>query len=323
MIYHTLQRQLRVKFNHTRYAFGHALQTLRHEWGSNMVNVFVLAITLLLPLMGYVLLEQAKAFGSHLQGDPEMSVFLKLGTRQADIPPLIKKIEKLPHIERVEHITPEAALQKMQNNQQIGEVVNTLPTNPLPHALVLHLSAGLLKTQPLQADPQQAQAEVIVKQLVDDLRNMPLVDTVHIDTAWITRLEQLILTLKTAISLLSIVLIVSASTVIFNIVRLHIAEQHEEAETLALLGATTHFIRLPHYLFGGLMGGLAMIIALGLLQLLTLPFEHVFMQLTNLYGVSATWQTLPISFLCTLIVCSVCGGLFSAWIATRIHLKIK
>ncbi len=115
---------------------------------------------------------------------------------------------------------------------------------PLPDAFVLETGSSAAELEKLE--PQ--------------LKALPKVSYVQLDSAWVRRLESLLQIGRTAVLILATLLAAGLVAVTFNTIRLQILTQKDEIEVSKLIGATDAFIRRPFFYLGlvqGAMGGLA------------------------------------------------------------------
>ncbi|MGH8588407.1 MAG: cell division protein FtsX, partial [Gammaproteobacteria bacterium] len=101
--------------------------------------------------------------------------------------------------------------------------------------------------------------------LAHELRALPAVAHVQVDTAWARRLGALAGTARLAIALLAALLAFGLVAITFNTIRLQILTQRAEIEISKLIGATDAFIRRPFFYLGALQGLAGGILGLAIL----------------------------------------------------------
>jgi cell division transport system permease protein len=117
-----------------------------------------------------------------------------------------------------------------------------------------------------------------------ELKALPKVAHVQLDSAWVKRLETLVALGRTAVSILTVLLAFGLVAVTFNTIRLQILTQKDEIILSKLIGATDAFIRRPFYYLGltqGMLGGLA---ALAMVYVCMLILNMGILELAQLYG---------------------------------------
>ena len=294
-----------------RFAFGSALSTIRKSPGSFLFNVLVVALALTLPFAGITLLDNVKPLSEQLSVDPEISLFMREDASRADAEALAPQVRNILSGSRAEvaFVPREQALASLKERSGLGDVLDTLGDNPLPDSYVMKLdgfaSAG-------------AAAEVDI--ITEQLRALPGVDTVQVDSSWVKRLAALLGILRLALLLLAVTLGIVVIAVVFNTIRLQVLTQKEEISVAKLLGATNDFIHRPFYYTGALLGLASGAVALGVVALALNPLNKAIAQFAQLYG--SNFQLLPLGGLeiAGLLAISAGLGLIGALLSVRRHL---
>jgi cell division transport system permease protein len=210
-----------------------------------VLNVLAVGIALSLPLGGYLILQNLGALAEHIGAEPQISVFFAMDAEKADIDRVAAELKSASGIRAARFVPRDDALRAIQRSDDLGDVVATLKSNPLPDAFVVDLIPGTA-----------GEAERIAATLKD----MPKVARVQFDAAWARRVEGILRLGRLAVGLLAAMLAVGLVAVTFNAVRMQILTRHAEIEVAALIGATDATIRRPFLYQGamlGLLGGLA------------------------------------------------------------------
>ncbi len=282
--------------------------TLRHMLltpNVSLLNILIIGIALSLPVGGYVLLKSVQTISSQIAGSPQVSVFLASGTGADEIAHIGDKLRQHPGIQRIEFVSRDAALKKLQQSTGLADVIGGLSQNPLPDAFVVYPKGG---------DAAALEA------LRDDLKTWPHFEHVQLDSAWVRKLEALLNFGRMAVAILAALLSFALIAITFNTIRLQILTRREEIEVAKLIGATDSFIRRPFLYFGlvqGLLGGIAAwLLVAASLQLL----NHQVGALTQLYASNFSLRHLsPVDSL-TLLGFSAYLGWLGAWFSVSQHL---
>jgi cell division transport system permease protein len=281
-------------------AFADAFRHLRRAPGSFGLNVLVVAIALALPFAGLTLLENIRPVSGQLAVEPEISIFLGADVPRARATAVaidIRRImQQLGAPARLEFIPREQALSALKDRSGLSDAITALGENPLPDSYVLRL-AGFENT---------AQASRI-DTLATQLKALPGVEYVQVDSAWVKRLAALVHILQLALAFLGITLGLVVVAVVFNTIRLQVMTQHEEIAVSRLFGATDAFIRRPFYYTGALLGLAAGAVALGLVALSLVPFNTAIAEFARLYA--SEFRLLPLSPGMTLALLGTSAGL--------------
>lgn len=292
-----------------RFALGAALSTIRKGPGSFLFNVLVVAFALMLPFAGITLLDNVRPLSEQLSVDPEISVFMKLEATREDaaaLQPRIKALAAAGGKADLDFIPREQALAAMKSGSGLGDVIDTLGENPLPDSFRLRLDGSSAAGQ--------------VDALTEQLRALPGVDVVQVDSAWIKRLAAMLAILHLALLLLALTLGVVVIAVVFNTIRLQVLTQKEEISVSKLLGATDNFIHRPFYYTGGLLGLCAGVVALGAVALSLRPLNGAIADFAKLYA--SEFQLVPLGVLETTGVLAISAGLglIGAMLSVQRHL---
>ena len=299
-------------FRQHRYALAAALGHLRRSPGSFLFNIIVVAIALALPFTGVTLLDNVRPMSEQLSVDPEISVFLKQDTPREQAEGLAVQLRQtLPDKQaKIIFTSREKALDSMKEKSGLADVLTTLGENPLPDSYVLKLDAFRL-----------AQSGGDVDQLAEQIRALPGVDTVQVDSAWVKRLAALLNILHLGLLLLAFTLGTVVVAVIFNTIRLQVMTQREEILVSKLIGATDSFIHRPFYYTGALLGLCAGGLALGVVSLALRPLNTAIAEFARLYA--SEFQLAPLQPLAMggLLALSAGLGLIAAVLSVQRHLS--
>jgi cell division transport system permease protein len=292
------------------YAFKSALSHLRLSPGNFIFNVLVVAIALALPIAGLTIIENVRPVSAQLSIEPEISIFLTPSTPRNEATGMslsIKQILKSANISaKLSFITKDKALAAMEETSSLAEVLATLGGNPLPDAYVLSLA---------NSDAGRVDA------LVQQLKTLPNVDVVQVDSAWVKRLSALVHVLQVALLFLAISLGGVVVVVVFNATRLQVLSHQAEISVTRLLGATNSFIHKPYYYTGALLGSLAGCVALALIAISLQPLNQAIAEFAKLYASEFHLTPLGILPSTALLALSTLLGLCGAYLSVRRQLS--
>jgi cell division transport system permease protein len=194
----------------------------------------------------------------------------------------------------------------MRAGQGLGEVLDALPKNPFPDALVI--------------TPRDERPEAM-ERLAAELRKLPRVEHVQLDSAWVQRLDALLRLGRTAIVLLASLLGVGLMAITFNAIRLQVLTSRAEIEVSRLLGATDAFIRRPFYYFGALQGLAGGLVAWSAVLIAALLLRGPVADLAALYGIEFALHILPLADSVVLFGLAALLGWAGAWLSLTRHLR--
>ncbi|MFL6710994.1 MAG: permease-like cell division protein FtsX [Massilia sp.] len=294
-----------------RFAFGAALGNLRKAPGSFLFNVIVVAIALALPFIGLTLLDNVRPVSEQLSVDPEISLFMTAAStrEQAEaLAPQLRTVLK-NYKARISFVPREQALASLKDKSGLSDVLGTLGENPLPDGYVMKLDG--FKSA---ADASRIDA------LAEQLRALPNVDTVQVDSAWVKRLAALLGVLRLVLLLLAVTLGMVVIAVVFNTIRLQVLTQKDEIAVSKLIGATDVFIHRPFYYTGALLGLAAGAVALGAVALALRPLNVAIAEFARLYASEFQLLALPPLGVAALLAVSAGLGLVGAVLSVQRHL---
>jgi cell division transport system permease protein len=298
-------------FRQHRYAMGAALGHMFKAPGSFLFNVIVVAIALTLPFAGLTLLENVRPMSQQLSVDPEISLFVTPATSREDakaLEPAIHAILK-DNKARLTFLPREAALATLKDKSGLSDVIDTLGDNPLPDGYVMKLESYSNATDAGAIDA-----------IAGQLRALPGVDTVQVDSAWVKRLAALLGVLRLALLLLAATLGMVVIAVVFNTIRLQVLTQRDEIAVSKLIGATDNFIHRPFYYTGVMLGLCAGGVALGAVALALRPLNTAIAEFARLYA--SEFQLVPLHPFAIggLLAISAGLGLVGALLSVQRHL---
>lgn len=298
-------------FRQHRFALGAALSTVRKAPGSFLFNVLVIAVALTLPFAGITLLENVRPMSEQLSVDPEVSLFVKPEATREEAQAIAPQLRQIlaDSNATITFIPRERALEDLKARSGLSDALDTLGDNPLPDSYVMKL-AGSSNT----ADAARIDA------VVEQLHQLPHVDTVQVDSAWVKRLAALMDVLRLALLLLAVTLGVVVIAVVFNTIRLQVLTQREEIAVSKLLGATDNFIHRPFYYTGALFGLCAGALALAGVALALRPLNAAIAEFARLYASEFQLAFLGPLELAALLAISAGLGLIGAMLSVQRHL---
>jgi cell division transport system permease protein len=302
---------MNIWFRQHRFALGAAMAHLRKAPGSFLFNVLVVAVALALPFAGVTLLDNVKPLSEQLSVDPEISLFLAADASRADAEALAPRLRQILRGSRarVDFVPRENALASLKETSGLTDVIETLGDNPLPDSYVMKLEG-------FASGADAAHVDAVAEQM----RALPGVDTVQVDSAWVKRLAALLGVLRLALLLLAVTLGVVVIAVVFNTIRLQVLTQKEEIAVSKLLGATDNFIHRPFYYTGALLGLCSGAVALGAVALALRPLNTAIGEFARLYASEFQLAALPPLGVAALLAISAGLGLAGAMLSVQRHL---
>jgi cell division transport system permease protein len=285
-----------------------SLGRLAEQRTASVMTMAVIGIALALPASLFLLVANLQSLSGHWDDSIELSLYLAPGQPESRARELADQVGGWPEVESVELITAGEALAQFREGSGLGDAVDALDTNPLPH---------LVTVRPARAHDDADAVEA----LAERLRALPEADIVQADADWVRRLFAMLQIARRLAGLAAVLLAVGVLVIVGNTIRLDIQNRRDEIEVMKLVGGTDGFIRRPLLYSGfwyGLGGGLAalLIVQLGLLALVG-PVER----LAGLYGSGFRPMGLGATGALALVLLGAALGWLGSWISATRHLR--
>jgi cell division transport system permease protein len=284
-----------------------ALGRLVRQPFASLMTVLVIAVTLALPAAMHLVIKNAQSISGNWDNALDFSVYLKSSVGLEDARRLAELVGRRADVAQVTLVSAQEALQEFKTTSGFGSALDHLPTNPLPHTLVVR--------------PSGANTEQSMILLHEELGNLPEADLVQVDTEWVQRFHAILDILRRSIGIAAALLGMAIVVIIGNTIRLDIQNRRDEIEVTKLIGASNAFVRRP-FLYSGLWYGLAG----GLLALLLVGYgiyalEPPVRRLTGLYN--SAWSILELDLRESLIIIGIgiLLGLAGSWLAAARHMR--
>jgi len=223
-------------------------------WRNGLMSLAATAtVVLMLALLAglIILLTGLDATLDYVQQEVQVVAYVKDSATAQDISGLEASLQRMPQVTQVNFVSKDQAYRDfLARHPDEADVIESLPTNPLPASLQINLR-----------DPND------YLDVAGYLNGQPAVDRVM-------NIQQTVDQLVTVIGILriggTVILIVVGLIVLFTIVntiRLAVVARADEIEIMRLVGASDAFIRWPFIFEGAFVGLLGAAITIGLLFL--------------------------------------------------------
>jgi cell division transport system permease protein len=263
---------------------------LRQLFWTHMLTAGTMAMTLFV-FGGFMLLETnlqglLKGWGDQIQ----IIGYLKNGLAAHEIQTLVKRVEAMPEVQRVRHISQEQAWRDFQSalGHQSG-LLDGLPREILPASVEI-----LLK--PAQRDGP------VVAQLADRLKQENGIASVEYPQEWVERLGLAVLAVEWIKWILGGVLFLATFFIVGSTVKLAVLARKDEVEIMQLVGASEALIQAPFVIEGMIQGLAAATISIGGLWLVYVLIQNELPSMGGLLGALGELQFLNLNSLALLLV---------------------
>lgn len=250
---------------------------------ANLLTILVIGIALALPACLQVMVANARSATGDLSNAVDISVYLKRSVSEQQAREVAEKLRQRRDVARVQFVPADAALAEFREFSGFGAALDALSENPLPHAITVRPGPDYL-------------APSHIESLAADLKQLPEIDLVQLDTAWVQRLQAILDAVRRGIVVAAALLAIGVMVIVGNTIRLDIQNRRDEIEVTKLVGGSDAFVRRP-FLYSGVWYGLGGgIVALMIVTLTILVLSGPIQRVTGLYGsdfrlTGLGWQT--------------------------------
>ena len=296
-----------MKFLHQhKDAFLLACRRLAASPVNTLLSLLVIGVALALPAGGQMLLANAHKLARSTTPTPQVSLFMDVAAERTAAEAVGAQLAKRTDVGHYRFVPREETLARMRKSEGLGDVIDALQRNPFPDAYVI--------------DPADGRPEAM-EALAAELRKLPKVEHVQLDSAWVRRLDALLNLARNGVALLAALLGLGLVAVTFNTIRLQVVTRRDEVEVSRLLGATDAYIRRPFHYFGLLQGLLGGVIAWAMVWLATLWLARPIGELAQLYGLAFSLQPLGRADSLALLLLAAGLGWLGASLSLRQYLR--
>lgn len=266
-------------------------------------TTLIIAVTILLPMLLFIVVKSAEKISGTWEGRPQISVFLQHDVSDNEAQLIYQEIQLHPTVALAEFVSAEQALEEFRllaDSATLEQELDFIGGNPLPPSIVL---------MPTDDASNQAQLD----QLQDQLLKIEGIESIRLDLEWTQRFSAIVHVIVRVGTLLSSLLAVALILIVGNTIKLLIHNRRDEIEITKLVGGTDTFVRRPFLYYGALFGfmgaSIALIFAFVAGVLIAEPISH----LSSLYQS----QTLLYRLNLTEVVVILSVGTLLGWISAR------
>ena len=209
----------------------------------------IVSISLVLFMLGLlgILILNSKKLSDHVRENIGFSIIMNEGVKEARIMELKKNLDASEFVKYTEYITPEEAAEELQ--EDLGEdFLGFLGYNPLLPSIDLRLNAEYANIDSLR---------VIEAELLENTD----IKEVYYQESLVEMINANVRRIGIFILVFSVLLLIMATALISNTIRLSVYSKRFLIRTMQLVGATKGFIRMPFILTGILHGLIAAVFA--------------------------------------------------------------
>ncbi|MHB8439514.1 MAG: cell division protein FtsX [Acidimicrobiales bacterium] len=223
-----------------------ARETASNLWRNRLMTVaavLTVAVSLFLVGSAFLMRQGVQHATTQWQRGVNVLVFLNPGTNMDQVHSVKHELVQLPYVQSCAYYSQQ---------YDYTEAVRLLPADE-SQALTLDTTPSSLRC--VLQNPNEAQA------VVQQFRGNPVVASVNYPGQAIHSMEEWTRWLQIGFLVLAVILLLSASVLILNTIRLAIFARRREVSVMKLVGATNWFIRVPFMTEGLVQGAFGALVA--------------------------------------------------------------
>jgi len=285
-----------------------ALGRLSQHKLATFLTTLVIGIALALPACLHLLIANAQTATGNWNRAVDMSVYFKMPTSADEARRVAERLRQRRDVAQVDLVTADDALKEFRRESGFGAAIDALTSNPLPHALVVRPKGEYATATHLE-------------ELAGDIRALPSVELVQLDTAWVNRLQAILDAVRRGIVLTAAFLALGVMAIVGNTIRLDIQNRRAEIEITKLVGGSNAFVRRP-FLYSGVWYGIGgAVIAWLLTAIVVGVLRDPVSRIAGLYGSGFQIQGLAPQPTLILLAAGIVLGWLGSYIAASRHLR--
>jgi cell division transport system permease protein len=272
---------------------------------ATLLTVLVIGIALALPACLSVMVQNVREASGGWSNALDVSVYMKQSASLDDAKSVAERVRKRRDVAEVTLVPADKALAEFRRSSGFGEALDALKDNPLPHALIVRPA-------------EEFRDSGHVATLTAELKLLPGVDIVQLDTEWVSRFNGILDVVRRVVFLAAGLFALGILVIVGNTIRLDIENRRGEIEVTKLVGGSDAFVRRP-FLYNGVWYGLGGgVIAWLIVALVVIVLADPVRRIAGLYGSGFALHGLnAVSSLVLVAGGAVLGWLGSFIVATR------
>ena len=289
------------------FYFSEALRSLSTNKATSFAAVIAMLVALMIVGITAAGFSWARSKGEQVQQDAGIvKVFLTETVSDQEVNALRMDLEDNANVESVEFVSKADALKRAKKLfEESPGVIENLPGNPFPASLDAKLK-----------DPTKMDA------VAKAMEGQPGVDDVGTGGEKAERAINVIQIVTVALFAIGIGILVAATVLVANTIRLSIYSRRREIEVMKLVGASNGFVRMPFMIEGFLCGVFASVLATIAVFASIKVLGNAFSGLVESDGIGNATGDVPVAFIALgLFGLGIALGMFGSASSMRKYLK--
>lgn len=294
----------------TQYILRSVWQDLLKRKFSTFLTVLVIAVSLTIPTVSYLLWKNTSQAAAEFYPEPELTVYLHKNLAEHDVNSVVERIRQFENdkIDSLNYISRQQSLDEFRTWSGFGNALDILDDNPLPAVVILKPKKNFTSPENMLS-------------LRDGLQKIKGVQEVRLDNGWLEKLTALTQLIARVAITCTLLMLVAVFLVISNSVRSDVSNSRASIGVMQLLGATDYFIARPFIYTGMLYGLLGSLLAMLFSAMTISYFTGIVRYVADMFTVKFELKTFELSEVIFIIALTIFLGWLSALIATNRHIQ--
>ncbi len=265
------------------YLFRRVFRNIRQSPVLCSAAVGTVAVALTILAFFSLIVINVQSLAAHWSEEIQIVAYLEREPSPARLKQWRASIEEMPEVAAVLYVDQQEALRRFKSRLgSDSDLLEGFGAEILPASLEISLR-------------EQYRTRESAETVVGRLRHNPELAEFNYGQDWLERFEAFLELLRFGAVVLGIFLLFAALFIVANTIKLTLYARRDELEIMALVGATSWFIKIPFLLEGALQGALGALLALiGALALFQLFLRQGLVALLSVSGgdqvVFLVWQ---------------------------------
>lgn len=295
----------------TRYILRSIWQDLLKRKFATFLTVLVIAVSLTIPTVSYLLWKNTSQAVSQFYPEPELTIYLHKNLAEHDVNAVVENIRKFESekMEQLNYISRQQSMEEFRAwSATLSDALDILDDNPLPAVVVLKPKKEFRSTNQMIT-------------FRDALQQIKGVQDVRLDNDWISKLAALSTLIARVAITCTLLMFFAVFLVISNSVRSDVANRRASIDVMQLLGATDYFISRPFVYVAMMYGFLGSLLAMLFSTMTISYFTGVVRYVADMFTVQFDIHGFDCSEILLIVVSTVFLGWLSANIATNRYIQ--
>lgn len=289
------------------FYFSEALRSLSTNKATSLAAVIAMLVALLIVGITAVGFLKARAEGQRIQQEAGIvHVFLTETVTTEEVNALTLDLQRNPNVESVQFVSKADALKRAKELfKDSPGVMENLPGNPFPASLDAKL-----------VDPTR------MDEVARSMEGQPGVDDVGTGGEKAERAISVIQIGTGIFFAIGVGILIAATVLVANTIRLSIYSRRREIEVMKLVGASNSFVRMPFMIEGFLCGVFASVLAMVAVFASVKLLSNTLSTLMESDGLGAAGGDVPLGMIALgLFVLGITLGMFGSATSMRKYLR--